>query len=309
MVGNEADIIEAFVRYHVRLLDELVLVVHGPVDGTRDILERLVAEGLPLVLHAARHASFRQADETNRVARDLLRGGADFVVLLDADEFLRLPDAGYLRRALPALPADRFGAWRWQGYVPLPEDDARESNPLRRIRHRRREEGIDCFKVVLTRAFLREEYFLLEGNHCVMQERAGGPPAPAPMTEFKALRLAHFPVRSREQLETKIILGELRRREAPAGDPSTGAHWRSLYAMIRDQGGLDAQALRRVAVRYGFPEDAQLDLPPEGLVEDPVTVDFELRYGPPPAGSALQWVLRWLDTRAATASPSRMPGA
>ena len=309
MVGNEADIIEAFVRHHARLLDELVLVVHGPVDGTRDILTALAGEGLPLVLLEARYSSFRQADETSRVARDLLRGGADFVVLLDADEFLRLPDADYLRRALPALPADRFGAWRWQGYVPLPEDDASEANPLRRIRHRRREEGIDCFKVVLTRAFLREEFSLLEGNHCVMQERAGGPPAPAPMVEFKAVRLAHFPVRSREQLETKIILGELRRREAPVGDPSIGAHWRSLYAMIRDHGALDAQALRRVAVRYGFPDDARLDLPPEGLVEDPVTVDFELRHGPPPARNALQFVLRWLDERAVPASPSRMPTA
>jgi hypothetical protein len=300
MVGNEADVIEAFVRHHARLLDELVLVVHGPVDETRAILESLAAEGLPLVLREARHAAFRQAEETSGVARELLRSGAHFIVLLDADEFLRLPDPDYLRRALPALPADRFGAWRWQSYVPLPEDDAREPNPLRRIRHRRREEGVDCFKVVLTRAFLREEFFLLEGNHCVMRSDEGGAAAPAPMTEYKAVRLAHFPVRSREQLEAKVILGELGKRGAQA-DPSLGTHWRHLYELIRDHGPLDAQALRRVAVRYAFPGDAQLDLPADGLVEDPVPVDFELRYRPSATRSSLQTVLRWLDARAGAA--------
>ncbi|MCM2329255.1 MAG: glycosyltransferase family 2 protein [Lysobacter sp.] len=301
IVGNEADVIEAFVRHHARLLDELVLVVHRPVDETRAILESLAAEGLPLVLRDARHAAFRQADETSGVARELLRSGADFIVLLDADEFLRLPDPDYLRRALPALPADRFGAWRWQSYVPLPEDDAREPNPLKRIRHRRREEGFDCFKVVLTRAFLREEFFLLEGNHCVMQPGESGAAVPAPMTEYKAVRLAHFPVRSREQLEAKVILGELGKREAHAADPSLGTHWRQLYEMIRDHGPPDAQALRRVAVRYAFPGDAQLDLPADGLVEDPVPADFELRYLPPGSRTALQTVLRWLDARAGAA--------
>jgi hypothetical protein len=295
MVGNEADVIEAFVRHHVRLLDELVLIVHRPVDETKDILSRLQKEGLPLVLRDTRLGAFRQAEETTPVARELLGKHADFVVLLDADEFLRVPDAAYLRRALSALPADFFGAWRWQSYVPLPGDDLREPNPVRRIRHRRREEGMDCFKVVLTRNFLREEFSLLEGNHCVMRSQVDGRGVVAPMMEFKALRLAHFPVRSREQFETKVILGELAKRGAGTGDPALGQHWRKIAETIRDRGGLDAEALCRLAVRYGFPEDSRLDVPAEGLVEDPLAVDFELRYAPAAPRSALQNVLRWLD--------------
>ena len=298
IVGNEADVIEAFVRHHARLLDELVLVVHRPVDETRAILESLAAEGLPLVLRDARHAAFRQADETSGVARELLRSGADFIVLLDADEFLRLPDR------LPA-PGPAGTAGRPLRRVALAVVRAAgggrrpRANPLRRIRHRRREEGFDCFKVALTRAFLREEFHLLEGNHCVMQAGDAGTAAPAPMTEYKAVRLAHFPVRSREQLEAKVVLGELGKREAQAEDPALGTHWRDLYRMIRDHGPLDAQALRRVAVRYAFPGDAQLDLPADGLVEDPVPADFELRYLPAGTRTALQTVLRWLDSRAA----------
>lgn len=299
MVGNEADIVEAFVRHHQGLLDELVVIAHRPVDGTDAILARLQAEGLPLEVRAAGDAAFRQAEETSRVAREKLREGAGFVVLLDADEFLRLPDPGYLRRALPAIPADRFAAWRWQGYVPLPGDDAREANPVRRIRHRRREEGIDCFKVALTPAFLRPEFSLREGHHCVMRAGPGAAEAAAPMVELKAVHLAHFPVRSREQLETKVVLGQLARQRAGAGaQGDLGAHWRELYAAIRDGGGLDAAALTRLAVRYPFPSDARLDVGRDGLVEDPVGADYDLRYASAPARGALPNLLRWLDATA-----------
>jgi hypothetical protein len=48
MVRNEADIIEAFVRHNVRVLDGLAIVDHGSFDGTSEILAALVAEGLPV---------------------------------------------------------------------------------------------------------------------------------------------------------------------------------------------------------------------------------------------------------------------
>lgn len=307
IVGNEADIIEAFVRHHARILDELVLIIHHPVDSTAEILGSLKDEGLPLMLRDASHVAFRQPEETSRVARELLRDAAQFVVLLDADEFLRLPDPDYLRRALPALPADRFGAWRWQGYVPTDDDDQAEPNPVRRIRHRRRDEGIDCFKVVLTRAFLRDEYSLLQGNHCVMRTGPGGESVAAPMVELKAVRLAHFPVRSRDQFETKVVIGELRNRGQAAIDPTLGSHWRHLYQELRDCGSLGPDALQQVAVRYPFPWDASLDLPAGGLVEDPLPVEFELRYPPKASAGVLQNLLRWLDATSPGPTPVATP--
>ena len=50
MVRNEADIIEAFVRHNAAVLDALVVVDHGSVDGTREILFALRDEGLPLAI-------------------------------------------------------------------------------------------------------------------------------------------------------------------------------------------------------------------------------------------------------------------
>lgn len=51
MARNEADIIEAFVRYHCRIFDAIVIVDHASIDGTSEILDALRSEGLPLYLH------------------------------------------------------------------------------------------------------------------------------------------------------------------------------------------------------------------------------------------------------------------
>ena len=42
MVRNEADVIEAFVRHHAGLVDELIVVDHRSIDGTDELLRELV---------------------------------------------------------------------------------------------------------------------------------------------------------------------------------------------------------------------------------------------------------------------------
>src|SRR4051812_18066628 len=101
MVRNEADVIEAFVRHHAEIVDELVVVDHRSVDGTDETLRALVAEGLPLRVRAEDSPVQRQ----NVVMTDLMRtaaaDGADWVLPLDADEFLAAPQ-GSVRGALAA---------------------------------------------------------------------------------------------------------------------------------------------------------------------------------------------------------------
>ena len=38
MVRNEADVVEAFVRHNLSILDALVVIDHGSVDGTAGIV-------------------------------------------------------------------------------------------------------------------------------------------------------------------------------------------------------------------------------------------------------------------------------
>ena len=65
LVKNECDIIEAFVRYNLRILDGLVILDHESSDNTRAILGRLQDEGLPLAVLSGDEAPLRQAQRTN----------------------------------------------------------------------------------------------------------------------------------------------------------------------------------------------------------------------------------------------------
>ena len=62
MVRNEADIIEAFVRHNLTVLDALVVVDHGSLDGTGEILALLQREGLPLRVMRDASPGFFQAE-------------------------------------------------------------------------------------------------------------------------------------------------------------------------------------------------------------------------------------------------------
>ena len=48
MVANESDIIEAFARHTLAFTDHLHIGFHNSYDTTREIIERLVDEGLSI---------------------------------------------------------------------------------------------------------------------------------------------------------------------------------------------------------------------------------------------------------------------
>jgi len=91
MVRNEADIVEAFVRHNMTVVDALTVVDHGSVDGTTEILSALRAEVLALTVEPESELAQHQPEVLTRVARTAFGRGADVVFPLDADEFLLPP--------------------------------------------------------------------------------------------------------------------------------------------------------------------------------------------------------------------------
>src|SRR3954452_21266957 len=90
-VKNEVDIIEAFVRYHARYFDKLIILDDGSTDGTVDVLKSLRAAGLPLVLLQEAAVGYVQSDYMTKLLHMAVSQlGADWVAPLDADEFLEL---------------------------------------------------------------------------------------------------------------------------------------------------------------------------------------------------------------------------
>src|SRR5882672_3188884 len=119
MVRNEADVIEAFVRHNLTVLDGLAIVDHGSNDDTPEILAKLRAEGLPLRVERDADPAFQQSGVVTALAREALaRDGADFAFALDADEFLKVGSRESLERALAEVPPGMHAVMHWLTYVP-----------------------------------------------------------------------------------------------------------------------------------------------------------------------------------------------
>jgi len=279
MVRNEADIIEAFVRHNAAVLDALVVVDHGSVDGTREILFALGDEGLPLAIEQDHELAQRQPEILTRAARAAFAQGADVVFPLDADEFLKIPDRALLEQVLENLPAGLNGALHWQTYVP---DDA-QSPPGQSLSAARRRLAVErhgLHKLVLTRAFASDaDTALGPGSHTIIS-RCGELHAPSHLARLRAdvVALAHLPVRSARQLELKVTIGWLAHRAASRSDIDLAFHWRELYDAFRRTGPPSPSELCAIAANYGVARARWLSVDDIPLIEDPLPPVAPSRY-------------------------------
>jgi hypothetical protein len=147
LVRDEADLIAPVVRYHrTHLADEVLVVDNGSSDWTRDELARL-ARSDPAVRWRVDDGPYVQDVILSDLAREAHRGGADWVVPVDADELWwatgpprdvleQTPrDIGALacsvanfvqdRRVIERRPRDLL-SMRWRAETRGTEDDARE---------------------------------------------------------------------------------------------------------------------------------------------------------------------------------------
>jgi hypothetical protein len=308
MVRNEADIVEAFVRHNLAVLDGLIVVDHGSIDGTSEILAKLQAEGLPLRVMSERDPAFRQSAIMTRLAREALaQDAADFVFALDADEFLKLDARATLERALSEVPAGAHAVMHWLTYVP----DAFEGCPGAfgpgHLWWRLKTERRRLFKVIVGRGLLeRLGDKVVMGNHCV---RGPDEVAPRPHARLRqdVVALAHCPVRSRSQLQGKIIVGYLAHLATQPRDRRLVRHWRDLYAELRAGAALPEERLREIACNYGLPAKMAQSPSAIELVEDPVALVIEQRYGVDVVPGPLPLLMRF--TEALIAAEQQLPAA
>lgn len=268
MVRNEADIIEAFVRHNLAFVDGLVVLDHRSVDATHDILLRLKAEGLPLVLAQSGESAFFQGGEITRIASETFRRtGADFVFALDADEFIRAGSRMAVEDELARLPEGTHGRHRWYSYVPAAFD--RPFGP-HCLQLRLREERVARYKLVIRRGFVETgHYMVTEGNHWIADLRTGRPGSHEHIMPER-VGLAHCPVRSREQLETKVRLGYEALLETGGLNDAMAYHWRNLYEDLRQGISLSDSRLLVIAANYTVPRAEWLPAERIDLVQDPV---------------------------------------
>ena len=252
MIKNEADIVEAFVRHNLELMDLMVVIDNGSTDGTREILTSLQREGLSLVVFDDPIFGYYQSEKVTHVYRKVVPVfNPEVVWFLDADEFIHAPSRAALDAAFAVVPVGNAVLLPWRTHLPDVEVDTAHvlADPLGAMPDRRRREEPTYFKVVVRRDPRDDERLVIEqGNHNVHFSDGTRPP----VRTMEGVAVAHLPVRSVEQLSAKVINGWqaylVKNRHAEV--PTAGFQWQQLYERVVYGSGLDAATLTTVALDY-----------------------------------------------------------
>jgi len=253
---------------------------------------------LPIILIKSATPGYLQEQITTATARDVFRQtGADFVMPLDADEFLKVPSREAFDRALQAFPPRMNGLLHWLTYVPdfarashgtlALLESARRLSPERQIFH----------KALMSRYLLEQpDAMLANGNHFVARRLHGPPDQAEPHArirdEFAAL--AHVPIRSAAQFVTKVAVKKLGRIAAQYDWTPDAASQQAYEAVVQNRPVDDALLLEH-AINWSVPRKHWARPGEVGLVDDPFLKRFDLRYTPPSAADPLPLVLSATD--------------
>jgi hypothetical protein len=207
LVQDEADIVDAWLRYHLaRDVDLVIVTDHRSTDGTSEILREYEQDERVVVMREDAQV-LRQSEWVTRMSRlAAVEHAADWVIPSDADEFW-WPRTGSYEEILAAVPP-RFGVVRglMRHFVLMQGDEpplgrltvrARPTADLRRPHHAQ-------LKVAHRGT---PDAVVGVGNHDV--EGTGL----RVLREWFAFEVLHFPVRDERQIGSKY----LRRETSPDG--------------------------------------------------------------------------------------------
>jgi hypothetical protein len=202
MVKNESDIIESCIRHNLTYFDRIAVIDNASEDKTQTILKNLAAEGLPLDLFVDRRMTHEQSSACTEIMRNLAKNEEiSHSAFLDSDEFISA-DKHRFRTEIES-DNENCRCVEWLTYVPTPDDDWNEADPVRRITRRRSREPYVCSKIIVPRKYFTSAV-VGRGNHYLELGETN-----AEMVTVAAAKLAHIPLRSCEQLLSKALIGEL----------------------------------------------------------------------------------------------------
>ncbi|MGA1865743.1 MAG: glycosyltransferase family 2 protein [bacterium] len=290
MVKNEEDVIEQFVRHNLHYLSLLCVMDNGSMDNTRPILEDLQKDGLPLIIIDDPDPSFDQDGKMTGLLNNMqITLYPDFIIPLDADEFIKCESKETFLKDLMTIPRKGKGFAKWQTYiVPKNTEGEVSADPLSYMNERRKVEKPQYKKVVLRLdRELVPHVCITFGNHNAEGLDKG--------VDLENVHLAHFPVRSKKQIMEKILLGCMAMFLRFPGIRYTkqGYQWLEIFDRIKEDSDFEDESLRRYSINYAQHEN---DDWAENVIEDPMFFHYgPLLYSTEDRASSLSKVARTIE--------------
>lgn len=284
-IKNEADIIESFIRYHLNIVDLMIILDNGSTDDTLNILNQLEKESLPIVVLIDEDKYFEPFVKYNYLLGIALNEyGADVICPLDCDEFITC-DSAHPRKIIEEIPENSFYKVKWRTYVPTKDDDESINFIPSRITNIRDETIENDFKIIITKDLVNNfDAKLSIGNHDIDVDE-----------EFKdtiscfddtPLKLAHFPLRSVNQTISKVLVSypnTLSRKTVAKG---TSFHYKNIFDKIKNNINVGIDDVTIFAKQYSLDlEGSQSEYNDDGLIgleKHPMNLDYfeniEIKY-------------------------------
>lgn len=203
-VKNESDVIESFIRYHLNIFDLMMIFFDGTTDDTYYILKKLVEEGLPIVLIEGTDQDLELTGEYNYLLKKAINEyNADIVCPLSVDQFLT-SDLLNPRVILEKLQKDICYKIKFRTYIPTEFDDIENNFIPSKINHILDEDIESFYNVIFTKELYYNYDCLLSDGNCdiIYDARFKNE---INVEEILDLRIAHFPLRSTEQVTFNIL--------------------------------------------------------------------------------------------------------
>lgn len=248
MVRNEMDIVDIWLRHALALFDDIFIADHGSDDGTHDYLSAVAAQEPRVRLLRYREASYDQhlvLECLKQVCLDTCP--AQWIFILDVDEFMPFTSRQALDTVLGALEQHPVVSFRWRNAYPRlspitsPVFDGFVARDLSTFG-----------KVAMQRAVAGDPlYRILRGAHALRHDSKGI------VSGFIAGEILHLPVRSMDQLWSKVLNGCESYRAVAGYEGGEGGHWFELLNALASTPA-DWTLARALVHDYGQPRTPEL---------------------------------------------------
>lgn len=236
MVKNSADVIETMIRGNSPVIDNWIITNNASTDNTLNILSALKDEGFNIEILEDNSKSPYQGKRLTEAGRMAVeKYSSDVIIPLDDDEIICSGsshiDHQSLKALIEGLDQDNMYYICWRNYIPTEEDDNTQVCVALREKFCLADEEEMTKKIIIPSKLFNDETLQIEtGSHFVR----GGTIKEHIL--LKDIRMAHYPIRSAEQIASKAITGWMNRLGMPDRKADMSTHWRIMYTAIKEYG-------------------------------------------------------------------------